>query len=100
MLKHFANSFADYRIVVYENDSSDSTVQFLEDVSKQDDKFFFRSETLGTRDERELQRGRLRRMAMARNTLHDWVQTFLEEAHWDLVAMFDFDLGLFGTEAI
>jgi len=101
MLKRIAEQFQDYRFLLFENDSSDKTVQAMALIAAMDPRYQFRTKRLLMGDERGLERSRMERMATLRNAVHDWVREVVLQTHrWDLIVLYDFDLNQFGPNVL
>lgn len=86
--------FADYRIVIYENDSTDNTAAALAEWAASDDRVHIVSERLGAPINLQIrcpQRGT--RMAGYRNKYHDIVTSAFSDFHSVVVADTDLALG-------
>ncbi len=78
--------FEDYRVVLYENNSQDRTVEMLKCWSLENDKVLVKSETW----ERFFS-SRTETIAKARNCLLDWIEELHFEKEYKILVMMDFD---------
>jgi len=102
MLRTIGRQFRDYHFIVLESDSRDETVEQLEHIAHRDEKFEYHSlGRLNLGDARGLEQTRMARMAGLRNKLHSFIKSYmLRSPDWDLIALYDFDLNLFGDNVV
>lgn len=90
--------FADYRIEILENDSTDNTTDVLEAMKLELPKLEYQSLFLNTSGDRDGTKNglmwiRVKRMAQARNLLLQQLQSVMADFEPNLVLMVDLDLG-------
>lgn len=96
MMKWIGQHFQDYHFLVLEDGSIDKTSQFTKKLTELDERY----EVKETSRESGAELSTMKHAASVRNKLHDWIAQFLQDKpQFDLIAMYDFGLNVFGWDA-
>ena len=93
LVEELQAGFAECRMHVFENDSTDVTAEYLDAFAASRPWFTVEHETLGGEDLRGFDRSRTERLAYCRNKCLQWVKENCDDTAWTIVLDLDPDHG-------